>query len=135
MVQSLTPKKVPKSYSKMGAAELVSCLVSRCIWRYLCELPLELPQTSAVQTFFSFASSELPFSRSNPLLPNSGQHPFLQWSRCSCMGLQSGPLQMVLETHVSEEMRGDEVILGGWEVGLGIGGRVVGVWGWWGGRG
>ena len=45
------------------------------------------------------------------------------------MGLLSGPLQMVLETHVSEEMRGDEVILGGWEVGFGIGGRVVGVWG------
>ena len=51
------------------------------------------------------------------------------------MGLLSGPLQMVLQTHVSEEMRGDEVILGGWEVGFGIGGRVVGVWGGWGGRG
>ena len=45
------------------------------------------------------------------------------------MGLLSGPLQMVLETHVSEGVRGDEVILGGWEVGFGIGGRVVGVWG------
>ena len=46
------PKKVPKSYSKIGAAELVSCLVNRCIWRYLCELPFELPQTS-INTFIS----------------------------------------------------------------------------------